>query len=542
MKALTRQSFIYLALFLSICCQAQNDEDIARNRYYNNWNLQIDTMKFQDPDSAIILYKSGFDYFINQPDTLKAITYLLGLSNLHANHGAYGKAYDGYWEALFLADHINDDASTAAVYNGLGWLYSLYERNEKAIEYFNLSLEINKLLFDNQEVDRQLLVDGYYALATLYRKKRFPVMCRMYIDSCRIINNNEGEGNGAFTSAEIGYVLFQEGEYEASLDTLLTVLPYFEATNRSYLAILCTFLGDVYKALSNYDNSELYYLKALEAINQYKSHLDIAPELYQNLADLYALKGNYFLAHQNMIKSKAQEEKQFGSKSDNNRNLLEIKDEYRLEKEKQKDLIREQRLAQLEHEDNIWYLKSIILIGTIFFLILLGFLLYRYLKARYRAEKQLLKNQQDLEMKKAQEVLEIKNKELTASALQAIEREELLSELKHKLTKQKEAPNADEIGRLVKNIDLNKSKNWNEFETRFVAVNKSFYNRLSQKFPKLTQNDQRICALAKLNFSSKDMSRLLGISVESVHTVRYRLRKKIGLNRNDSLTDFVSKI
>ncbi len=539
---MTRQFVLCLILIIPILGQAQISNDSAWNIFNKHGINQIENMKYENPDSAIILYEAGYKYFLKQSDTLLAIEYLLDLSNLYANHAAYGKAYDGYWQALFLADNIKSQISKAAVYNGLGWLYSLYDRSEKAISYFNLSLEMHKTLFASKKIDRQYLVDDYYALVTLYRKNNNGKMCRLYIDSCRLYNNGESVGNGAFLKAEIGYLLYNEGDFQEALNILNEILPYFEDYQRSYLAIICKFLGDVNKKLSAYDESEKHYLKALEAIDRYKSHSDIAPDLYHNLADLYALKGVYYLAHQYLTKSKSIEEIQFGSKSENNLVLLEIKDEYRLEKEKQKALIREKRLAQLEHEDRVWYLKSIILIGAIFFLILLGFLLYRHLRARYRAEKRLMKNQQDLEMKKAKEVLEIKNKELTASALQAIEREELLSELKQRLSKQKDAPNPEEIGRLVKNIDLNKSKNWSEFETRFVAVNKSFYQRLTQKFPKLTQNDQRICALAKLNFSSKDMSRLLGISVESVHTVRYRLRKKIGLNRNESLTDFVAKI
>ena len=57
----------------------------------------------------------------------------------------------------------------------------------------------------------------------------------------------------------------------------------------------------------------------------------------------------------------------------------------------------------------------------------------------------------------------------------------------------------------------------------------------------LKQTDLKICALVKLNFPSKDMAKLLGISVESVHTSRHRLRKKLGLERNDNLEEFINK-
>jgi DNA-binding CsgD family transcriptional regulator len=62
------------------------------------------------------------------------------------------------------------------------------------------------------------------------------------------------------------------------------------------------------------------------------------------------------------------------------------------------------------------------------------------------------------------------------------------------------------------------------------------------KYPKLSQGDQKICALIKLNFSSKEMSRLLGISVESVHTSRHRIRKKMDLPRSVNLEDYINSL
>jgi DNA-directed RNA polymerase specialized sigma24 family protein len=77
---------------------------------------------------------------------------------------------------------------------------------------------------------------------------------------------------------------------------------------------------------------------------------------------------------------------------------------------------------------------------------------------------------------------------------------------------------------------------------RFIEVNKEFYDQIFAEFPNLSQGDQKLCALIKLNFSSKEMSRLLGISVESVHTLRHRIRKKMKLSRSINLEDFINSI
>lgn len=75
-----------------------------------------------------------------------------------------------------------------------------------------------------------------------------------------------------------------------------------------------------------------------------------------------------------------------------------------------------------------------------------------------------------------------------------------------------------------------------------MSVNAAFYQELHERFPDLTAGEQKLCALIKLNFSSKDIARLMGISVGSAHTTRYRLRKKLGLARDENLTEFISSL
>jgi DNA-binding CsgD family transcriptional regulator len=50
-----------------------------------------------------------------------------------------------------------------------------------------------------------------------------------------------------------------------------------------------------------------------------------------------------------------------------------------------------------------------------------------------------------------------------------------------------------------------------------------------------------MCAYLKMELSTKEMAPLLGISVRGVETLRYRLRKKLGLEREESILDFLNQ-
>ena len=57
----------------------------------------------------------------------------------------------------------------------------------------------------------------------------------------------------------------------------------------------------------------------------------------------------------------------FDSRSKTNRSLLEIQDAFRLEKKTQQELIQQQKLERLEHQEDVWFLQRVILLVSIFF-------------------------------------------------------------------------------------------------------------------------------------------------------------------------------
>ncbi|MFY0687672.1 MAG: hypothetical protein JXQ90_10935 [Cyclobacteriaceae bacterium] len=501
-------------------------------------------IRFTSPDSATLLFTKSYMEFLSRGDTANAITCMVDLSFHHAHNANYVTAYDGYWEALLLADRLDRPELTARVYSGLGWLYSFFEREGLAKDYFDESIRLFKSINDDTFQFSQPILDNYYALATLFTKNGENQLARTYLDSCRFIQIQRGDtaNSNMYLEAQEAYILFNEGKYDESKQLILASAPFFEQALPSYLVLLYSYLADVYAAKSNFEEGEKFYLKSLDIGNQYKSHQDLIPGIHERLSQLYYAWGKYDKAYESINTSKQLNELQFGSRSQKNKQILEIKDNFRQIRSEQNKRIQEQRLSDLEQKEKINRLTSQILYITVLSLVFMLFITYRFLRNRFKARRMVLQKQQQLEMEKAQEVLEVKNKELTASALQVIERDEMLAQLKERLNDIKKAPDQVTIGKIAKSIDLNHAKNWNDFNARFTSVNHKFYDNLSDLYPNLSQGDKKICALIKLNFSSKDMARLLGISVESVHTTRYRLRKKLGLERQDNLEDHIASI
>lgn len=73
-------------------------------------------------------------------------------------------------------------------------------------------------------------------------------------------------------------------------------------------------------------------------------------------------------------------------------------------------------------------------------------------------------------------------------------------------------------------------------------VNTEFYHNLLRQFPTLTKSEVDLCGLLKLNLSNKEISALKNVSPDSIKMARNRLRKKIGIQPEEDIYAFISKI
>ena len=186
-----------------------------------------------------------------------------------------------------------------------------------------------------------------------------------------------------------------------------------------------------------------------------------------------------------------------------------------------------------------------------FFLVVLFHMIHRnyYKKQRKKLlkqkEKELeikqLENEQQLMYYKnldLQKDIETKNRELGMSAMNLVKRNELLGTIKKELGT---AKNLDDVSQVVKliNKNLNTTDDWKLFEEAFNNTDKDFIKKLKTNHPNLTSNDLRLCTYLRLNLSSKEIAPLLNISLRSVEVKRYRLRKKMNLPHEASLTNYI---
>ena len=212
-----------------------------------------------------------------------------------------------------------------------------------------------------------------------------------------------------------------------------------------------------------------------------------------------------------------------------------------------------------------WYAsRTAYFVYVILTLGLIGGVIYRQ-KQRFEHEKQNLQSlhqhreaQHQLEAQRSQEAInQLKNEKLEAEifhktqelasvAMHLVQKNSILSNIQGALGKlqTKMAPTPDlekEVGRIIKMMeqDARIDDDWEHFSQNFDQVHSDFLKRLSEKYSHLSPNDYRLCAYLRMNLSSKEIATLMNISLRGVEASRYRLRRRLNLDTEINLTDYL---
>ena len=145
----------------------------------------------------------------------------------------------------------------------------------------------------------------------------------------------------------------------------------------------------------------------------------------------------------------------------------------------------------------------------------------------------------ELEKDRVTEQLNQKNRELVSKANFIIQRNDYLKNLQKKITITNEDKDYNskmfynELNRVISS-----EKSYEEFDNMFVNVYPDFYQKLN-KISKLSKTDLRLASYIKMNHNNNEIANISGISLRTVESQRYRLTKKLNLDKSQDLNSFL---
>jgi len=163
---------------------------------------------------------------------------------------------------------------------------------------------------------------------------------------------------------------------------------------------------------------------------------------------------------------------------------------------------------------------------------------------QYDLEKEIEKLKND----KLQIKILAKDKELVNNSLQVVKKNKILNGIIHKL-KEIDVEALDDstkfqVSKLNKSIvkEVNTDKSWKDLEKHIKNVHFEFLKRLKEKYPTISPRELDLATYLLMNMSTKEIAEIMNISTGGVELARYRLRKKLGLNKKENLIGFLMSI
>lgn len=138
----------------------------------------------------------------------------------------------------------------------------------------------------------------------------------------------------------------------------------------------------------------------------------------------------------------------------------------------------------------------------------------------------------------------LNEKSLCRYVMELDQKNKVLKEIKGKLDELAICENQTDIKEKLKGISRSitlytiSSHYWEDFKVYFEKVNPTFIKRLCHKHPQLTTKDIKYCCYLRMNMSNHDIKNLLNINQESVRTHKYRLKRKLGLRKEEDLRTY----
>ncbi len=525
--------------------------------------LELDIENLQEDSASVdTVLKRASAYWATNPalqraharkalEVARKINYKKGIANAHYYIGMsyvvaddHKKAIEEWYKALLMYESINQYRGMGNIHNVIGYSYTVLEDFEKAKASYRRAIK-------------------YYNMA-------------------------DDKNGMAVLHVNFGWLLNEMGEYDSAIYYNSQALAYSLQMGKTRNVVLAMHnLGDTYRNKKEYSLASGYYQNALAQVRQSDDHKALC-EIYLSMGKLSLEMGNSHISRQYLdsaihhagivkalstlqnsystLKELALREGDFESaviylESEYNykRQVLneetfskisKLENAYKVGEREKNQAKTESRLAATNSMRTIILISSLCIVTIVLVFVNRQRVQLRKNRELQASEEALTKAEREnnrireIELKNA---LARKNEELDLFENDYAQKSELIAQMKAELkalSKQVGGDHLKKLNHFANLIDetFRIDKDWENFKGIFEQTDSSFFSNLKQQYNQLSASDLKLCSLLKLNLPSSEISRILGISADSVRTSRYRLRKKLSLGPEDDIVAFIAKL
>ncbi len=489
-----------------------------------------------------------------------------------SQHGSLDNALSCYLEVLAYYKHEGDSNNIAKVYMNLGLVY---DRLKKYDLGYDAAIKARDIFIatKNNQMKASTSVNIGLSLTSLHRYKE----SMDYFT--KALNYYEADSNGfgiAVTTTNIAKMYKAAGDFQNAGIWYTKSLPYIRRISNKWAeASLYYDLAEMDRKKGNWEQA-LTNLATATRINRVADDQQLQMQLFEAYYKVYDTLGQdgqalaYFKKYVSLHDTLASVEK--------SKRIEELSIRIELLHKNEENLL-------LKQDVKASRLRLQLLTGLIFVIFLAAFLIIRLQKLRHRnlelknkqaeldkqlkevemqklstdlnarnqalasqtRQKLILEEMNRIELEKMQYEVQLKEQELVFQTLLRMDLTQVNRSVQEKLlpfqNKFSSKANQNEFLQVLQELTRDSEKDpLADFEVMFTQLHKSFINNIMARCSSLSRAELQVCSLLRINLSTKDIARLMSISLGSVDMCRHRIRQKLRLDQTDNLTAFLTTL
>lgn len=468
----------------------------------------------QQADSAIVHFRKQLSYLTSKQLVNRAKVYgNIGLMFNAKNQPDSAIIY--FNKALNICRKTNCGNAYCGVLNNLGMTVFTLGNTKKSEQYFR---EAYNCSVEQGETGNLPSIMNNLIVASVSNGNANPE--KLFFDFLEDPNYLVSNEVKATVYMNLGSFYFRSSQWANAKKYFLIADSIFRKTGKRNPEIM-HFLGNIYRQQKQYP----------EALGTFKEVIRLFPnynqsgKLYREIANTYAAEKEldsarfyYELALRTADSLKIQSVAAALEQTKHNLDFLRKESELR-------ELTLKQKVKE-SNELRIRFIGGGIMI-VLLLLVIIAVLFFRKERGKRRLNEALLERKNE-RIREFGEKVESRNR-----AIAEIERK--FSEYRDKQDMQEQLKED-----VIESLFLDGDKE--VFGYYFEDQHKGFYEALKRVAPSLTNNDLRLCSLTRMRLSLKETADILNLSVDAVKSGRYRVRKKLDLEADVNLSDFLNEL
>jgi tetratricopeptide (TPR) repeat protein len=500
-------------------------------------NLGQDQNIIGNLDSAFYYYDRSEKNYIKAKDTVGIADILNSKAVIYLQKGYYNLALEDAIksEKIYSDNELRQDLNQNRLV--IASIYSMMKDTTNAINYYKKTIDY----FRNNDLNRQLCVSITLLAGLQIPDKSLNTETEKLInESIKISKELKAPTLIDNAMSKYGKFLFTNAQFQKAKKVQLQVIEdeinrndeYMLAESKIDLSKTLIGLGEYKTAVNNLD-------QALILAEKYDL-ISAIPEIHGLLSIAHERQNNYTESLKHYKLFKEGNDKVNGNEQQNR--FAELQTIYETDKKESEIALQNEEIKTLNIQaENDKLTKTIYGVGMFSFIAISGLVFFgfrqRMKKNRIAREKQeAILNQQ----------IEYKKKELATQTLHLVQKNTFIQELKENLEKIKKSPELFkvEFRRLVMLLKKESAgdKDWKVFKSYFSEVHNNFDNKIKTISEDITEKEIRLASFLRMNLTTKEIASILNVLPDSVLKSKYRLKKKLGLSKDEDLNSFLNTI